>query len=290
MKFQFMRDHQQTHSVEMMARMFSVSRSGYYAWGRRARSKRERSEEELLGMISEIQEDVRYCYGSPRVTAELRKRGRRAGHNRVARLMRENGLGRRTRKRYRSTTDSNHGLKVAEDLLKREFSVSQRDKVWLSDISYIATAEGWLYLCVVIDLYSRKVVGWSMSTRLKTDLVLQALMMGLVRRKPPGGMIFHSDRGSQYCSHAFRRRLSRYRLRQSMSRRGDCWDNAPAESFFKTLKSELCGHRAFPSRRAARAAIFEYIEIFYNRVRLHSTLGYMTPSEYEECESQKLAS
>ncbi len=197
MKFQFMRDHQKTHSVEMMARLFSVSRSGYYAWGRRARSERERSEEELLAQISEIQERVRYRYGSPRVTAELRKQGKRIGHDRAARLMRENGLGRRIRKRYRSTTDSNHCLKVAVDLLQREFSVSQRDKVWLSDISYISTAEGWLYLCVVIDLYSRKAVGWSIGMRLKTDLVLQALMMGLVRRKPPEGMIFHSDRGSQ---------------------------------------------------------------------------------------------
>ncbi len=274
-----------------MARLFSVSRSGYYAWRVRARSERERSEEELLDLISEIQKGVRYRYGSPRVTVELRKHhGKRVGHNRVARLMRENGLGRRARKRYRSTTDSNHGLEVAEDLLKREFSVSSRNVAWLSDISYIATAEGWLYLCVVIDLYSRKVVGWSMSTRLKTDLVLQALMMALMRRKPPEGMIFHSDRGSQYCSHAFRGRLARYRLRQSMSRKGDCWDNAPAESFFKTLKTELCGDRAFQSRRTARVAIFEYIEVFYNRFRLHSTLGYMTPSEYEGCEGQRLAS
>ena len=194
------------------------------------------------------------------------------------------------RKRFRSTTDSNHGLKVVDDLIKREFDVASRNEAWLSDITYIATAEGWLYLCVVIDLFSRKVVGWSMSTRLKTDLVLQALMMGLMSRKPPEGMIFHSDRGSQYCSHAFRRRAQRHGLRQSMSRKGDCWDNAPAESFFKTLKSELCGHRAFRSRRAARAAIFEYIEVFYNRVRLHSTLGYLSPCEYEGCESQKLAS
>ena len=290
MKFRFIEDHQGAHSVGKMAKVLKISRSGYYAWRCRPLSERDQAQKQLKEEISVIQEYVKYRYGSPRVTEELKRRGYRVGHNRIARTMRENGLDRRPRKRFRSTTDSNHGLKVAGDLLKREFSVSSRNVAWLSDISYIATAEGWLYLCVVIDLYSRKVVGWSMSTRLKTDLVLQALMMALVRRKPPEGMIFHSDRGSQYCSHAFRRRLKRYRLRQSMSRKGDCWDNAPAESFFKTLKSELCGHQAFQSRRAARVAIFEYIEVFYNRVRLHSTLGYMTPSEYERCESQKLAS
>ena len=177
---------------------------------------------------------------------ELKRRGYGVGHNRVARLMGENGLGRRVRKRFRSTTDSNHGLKVAEDLLKREFDVALRNEAWLSDITYIATAEGWLYLCVVINLFSRKVGGWSMSSRLKTGLVLQAFIMALMRRKRPEGMIFHSDRGSQYCSHVFRRQVKRHGLRQSMSRKGDCWDNAPAESFFKTLKScrrPLCCER-----------------------------------------------
>ena len=290
MKFRFIEEHRGSHNVEKMAKVLRVSRSGYYAWRVRSSSERERVDEELLDEISQIQEHVRYRYGSPRVTVELNRRGYRAGHNRVARLMRENGLGRRVRKRFRSTTDSNHGLKVVEDLVNRQFNVASRNEAWLSDITYIATSEGWLYLCVVIDLFSRKVVGWSMSSRLKTDLVLQALMMGVMRRRPPKGMIFHSDRGSQYCSHAFRRRLQKYRLQQSMCRKGDCWDNAPAESFFKTLKSELCGHRAFRSRRFARAAIFEYIEVFYNRVRLHSTLGYLSPSEYEGLESQKLAS
>jgi len=276
--------------VGKMAKVLKISRSGYYAWRCRPLSERESTQKRLKEEISVIQEQMKYRYGSPRVTEELRRRGYQVGHNRVARIMRENGLGRQPRKRFRSTTNSEHGLEVAENLLNRKFNVAAANIVWVSDISYIATSQGWLYLCVVMDLYSRKVVGWSMSSRMKTDLVMQALMMALVRRKPPEGMIFHSDRGSQYCSHAFRRRLKRYRLRQSMSRKGDCWDNAPAESFFKTLKSELCGHQAFQSRRAARAAIFEYIEVFYNRVRLHSTLGYMTPSEYEECESQRLAS
>jgi len=289
MKFRFMKEHQEFHAVEMMARLFEVSRSGYYAWKHRMKSKREREDVILLNEMKKIQEEVKYRYGSPRVTAELKRRGFRGGKNRIARLMRENRLGRRAKKRFRSTTKSNHGKPVAENLLNREFSVDQPNKVWVSDISYIATAEGWLYLCVFIDLFSRKVVGWSMSTRLQSEFVLQALMMGIVSRKPPEGLIVHSDRGSQYCSNLVRRRLERYGHIQSMSRKGDCWDNAPAESFFKTLKEELCGHRSYQSRREARTAIFEYIEVFYNRVRLHSTLGYSTPDEYERIQGRKAA-
>ena len=232
---------------------------------------------------------MKYRYGSPRVTEELRRRGYRVGHNRIARIMKENRLGRRPRKRCRSTTNSEHGLSVSENLLDRKFEVAAANRVWVSDIVYVATSEGWLYLCVVIDLYSRKVVGWSMSSRLKTDLVLQALMMGLLRRKPPAGLIFHSDRGSQYCSHDFKKLLEKNEIRQSMSRKGDCWDNAPCESYFKTLKIELSGGEAFPSRKAASTAIFEYIEVFYNRVRLHSSLGYLTPEEYEELGRQEIA-
>ena len=289
MKFRFMEKQKGTHTVEMMARIFTVSRSGYYAWRKRPCSDRERMDDEFLEEIFEIQESVKYRYGSPRVTAELKRRGYRIGHNRVARLMRENGLGRRLRKRFRSTTDSKHGFPVAANLLNREFAVAKPNQVWASDITFVATSEGWLYLCVVIDLYSRKVIGWALSTRLKTDLVMQALLMALMNRKPPAGMMFHSDRGSQYCSHEFRRKLGRYKIHQSMSRKGNCWDNAPLESFFKTLKSELCGHRAFRNRKAARAAIFEYIEVFYNRVRLHSTLGYLTPEEYDRKNDRKAA-
>lgn len=281
MKFRYMEEHRKSHSVEMMARILGVSRGGYYAWSSRGRSDRSREEERLLDEITAIQEESKYRYGSPRVMEALARRGYRVGHNRVARLMRENGLGARRRRRSRSTTDSNHGLPVAENLLNREFDVAQTNRVWVSDLSYIATAEGWLYLCVVIDLYSRKVVGWSMSRRMKTDLVLQAFMMACMRRKPAAGLIFHSDRGSQYCSGAFRGRIRRYRFHQSMSRKGDPWDNAVVESYFKTLKSELCGHRASKNRQEARTAIFEYIEVFYNRMRLHSTLGYRSPVEYE---------
>jgi transposase InsO family protein len=281
MKFRFIAQQREAHSVAKVARILGVSRGGYYAWRSRARSERTRAQEELVGRIEGIQQEVKYRYGSPRMTCELRRRGVRVGHNRVARLMHQEGLGARRRKRFRSTTDSKHSLPVAENLVNRGFQVAGANRVWVSDITYIPTAEGWLYLCTILDLHSRKVVGWSMSPRINSDLVVQALMMAVMGRRPPKGLIFHSDRGSQYCSHAFRRWTNRYGMRQSMSRKGDCWDNAPAESFFKTLKGELYGHRAFRSRQEARTAIFEYIEVFYNRVRLHSSLGYMSPVDYE---------
>jgi putative transposase len=281
MKFGFIERHREAHSVAKVAKVLGVSRGGYYAWRLRSRSQRARGSEQLVKRIEEIQGEVKYRYGSPRMTHELRRRGVRVGHNRVAALMRQEGLGARCKRRFRSTTDSKHSLPVAENLLNRDFQVGEANRIWLSDISYIPTAEGWLYLCTILDLHSRKVVGWSMSPRLRSDLVVQALIMAVLGRRPPKGLIFHSDRGSQYCSHAFRRWTRRYGMRQSMSRKGDCWDNAPAESFFKTLKGELYGHRAFGSHQEARTAIFEYIELFYNRLRLHSSLGYRSPAEYE---------
>jgi len=232
--------------------------------------------------IRRIQESKKYRYGSPRITRELWGQGRVVGENRVARLMRENGLGARPKRRFRVTTDSSHRQQVAENLLQRRFEVAGRDVAWVSDLTYIATAEGWMYLAVVMDLYSRKIVGWSMSSRMSTDLVLRAFMMAALRRRPPRGLIFHSDRGSQYSSRAFAKALDRRGIVRSMSRRGDCWDNAPAESFFKTLKSELIAKRIYPTRRRARAEIFQYIEVFYNRQRRHSSLDYMTPVEFEE--------
>ncbi len=289
MKFRYMEEQRKSHSVEMMAGVLGVSRGGYYAWRGRPQSERGRVDGELMEGIRLIQERVKYRYGSPRVTEELKRRGHRVGHNRVARLMREKGLGARLRKRFRSTTNSKHGLPVAVNLLKRDFEAPRADHTWLSDLSYIPTAQGWLYLCSIIDLYSRKVVGWSLGTRMRTELVLQALMMALMRRRPAKGLIFHSDRGSQYCSHAFGECTGLYGIRQSMSGKADPWDNAPMESFFKTLKSELCGGKAFGSRDEARTAIFEYIEVFYNRMRLHSSLGYLTPVEYEQVKSRKAA-
>jgi len=289
MKFRVIEEHRGIHGVGKVARILGVSRGGYYAWRGRPQSERDRVDGELVEEIRTIQERVEYRYGSPRVTEELKRIGHRVGHNRVARLLREKGLGARPEKRYRSTTDSKHDLPVAQDLLNRVFEVPRADHTWVSDLSYIPTAQGWLYLCSIMDLYSRKVVGWSLSTTMTTEFVLQALMMALMRRKPPKGLIFHSDRGSQYCSHVFRERTGLYGIRQSMSSKGDPWDNAPMESFFKTLKSELCGGKAFRSREEARTAIFEYIEVFYNRMRLHSSLGYLTPVEYEQVKGRRAA-
>lgn len=289
MKYRFIEQQREAHNVAKVARILGVSRGGYYAWRSRAPSERTRQQEQLVGKIKAIQEEVKYRYGSPRITRELKRRGVGVGHNRVARLMALNGLGARGKMRFRSTTDSAHSLPVAENLLNRAFEVAEANKVWVSDITYIPTAEGWLYLCTVMDLHSRKIVGWSMSRRMKSELVVQALIMAMVRRRPPKGLIFHSDRGSQYCSHVFRRWTQRWGIRQSMSGKGDCWDNAPAESFFKTLKSELYGHRAFRSRQEAHTVPFEYIEVFYNRVRLHSSLGYLPPVEYERLSGLKAA-
>lgn len=287
MKYRFIEEQRRYHRVGKMAAVLGVSRAGYYAWKKRPQSARGRKEAMLVELIKAIQKRARYRYGSPRITSQLAREGFQVGHNRVARVVREHRLGRRRRKRFRSTTNSAHKLPVAKNLVNRHFEVAKPNRVWSSDITYIATAEGWLYLCVVIDLYSRKVIGWAMSRRMKAKLVVQALLMALMRRRWPRGVIFHSDRGCQYCSRAVRKRIETHGLVQSMSRKGDCWDNAPSESFFNTLKSELCGERAFRTRAEAQAAIFGYIEIFYNRQRLHSTLGYVPPAEYEEARGQK---
>lgn len=290
MKYEFIEQQRRYHRVEKMARVLNVSRSGYYAWRRREASCRAREDEQLTELIAEIQEHhAKYRYGSRRMTRALRARGRYVGRSRVARLMRENGLNARRRKKYRVTTMSAHKHSVADNLVDRQFRPEAPNTVWASDLTYIATAEGWLYLCVVIDLFSRRVVGWAMSRRLGTRMALQALWMAITGRGNPRSVIFHSDRGVQYASRRFRRVLRSRGFLQSMSRKGDCWDNACVESFFKTLKSELIGTTIFESRAAAERAIFEYIEAFYNRVRLHSTLGYMSPAQFEEESGRKAA-
>ena len=282
MIYRFMDDQRRFHRVEMMAGVLEVSRSGYFQWRHRQVTNREKSNKKLRNKIKQIQKKAKWRYGSPRVTQQLRKRGIKVGENRVARIMRAEGLNRRRRKKFRVTTKSAHKHAPAPNLLDRQFSVATANRVWISDLTYLATAEGWLYLCVILDLYSRRVVGWSMSESLATDMVLRAFWMAVNSRRPPEGLIFHSDRGVQYASGSFRRALVSCRMRQSMSRRGDCWDNACAESFFGSLKSELIEDMIFPTRREAKSAIFEYIEAFYNRQRLHSTLGYCSPAEYEE--------
>jgi putative transposase len=283
MKYRVMVEQRGAHSVGKMAEVLGVSRSGYHGWLSRPESRREKAEGELTEEIREIQRGARRRYGSPRVTAALRRAGRRVGRNRVARIMRANDLQARPKRRFRVTTKASASLPVAANVLARNFVVATVNTVWVSDITYIATTEGWLYLAVVMDLCSRRIVGWSMSSRLSTELVLRALWMAVLSRRPPKGLAFHSDRGCQYASRAFRGALNHCEMIQSMSRKGDCWDNAPSEAFFKTLKTELMdGGKAFSSRQEAKAAIFEYVEVFYNRKRLHSSLGNLTPVEVEE--------
>ena len=282
MKYRFIDEQRGIHRVERMAEVLGVSRAGYYAWLRRPESERDGANTDLAERIRQIQDRVKYRYGAPRITAQLARDGSRVGHNRVAQVMRDNKLQARPQRRYRSTTKASESAVPAENVLGRGFVVSTTNTVWVSDITYIATAEGWLYLATVLDLCSRRVVGWAMSSRLSTDLILRAFWMAVLIRRPPKGLLFHSDRGSQYTSRALRTALHRCQIVQSMSRKGNCWDNAPSEAFFSTLKTELMDGKAFASRQAARAAIFEYMEVFYNRQRLHSSLGNVTPVEYEE--------
>lgn len=282
MIFRFMSDHQAEFPIAIMCCVFQVSRSGYYAWSTRPESRRSRENRELAQEIAEIHRESNGIYGSPKVHGELRRRGKRHGKNRVARLMRKDGLYAKTKRKFRVTTDSNHNQPVAPNLLNREFNPARPNQAWVSDITYIWTAEGWLYLAVIMDLYSRTIVGWSMAERMTRELVMDALVLAAKRRNPPRGMLHHSDRGSQYASEDFQELLLKYGMICSMSRTGNCWDNAPAESFFSILKRELVFHNRYQSRAQARQSIFDYIERFYNRRRIHASLGYVTPIEFEE--------
>lgn len=271
------------YPVALMCRALDVSRSGYYAWKTRPPSKREQENEQLKTKIAEVHHDSRGTYGSPRVHAELVAQGFEVGRNRIARIMREEGILGRRKPRFRRTTDSNHKLPVAENVLAREFMTDAPDRAWVADITYVWTAQGWLYLAVIIDLYSRRVVGWSMADNMRKELVLDALTAALGSRVPSEyGLVFHSDRGSQYASGDYQVALDANGITCSMSRRGNCWDNAVAESFFSTLKTELVHNMLFVSRDSARNVIAEWIEVFYNGKRRHSTLGYATPREAEE--------
>jgi putative transposase len=281
-RFAFVAAEQANHAVTTLCRIVGASVSGFYARLRAIPATRTRAEAEaeLRGHIGRIFTAGRRVYGAPRVHAELRREGRRHSRRRVARLMREMGLAaRRERRRAPRTTDSRHDLPVAPNLLDRHFAVERPDAVWLADISYLPTGEGWLYLAAIEDLATREIVGWSMADHLRADLCTDALVMALQRRRPGPGLVHHSDRGVQYASGPYRRVLGRHGIRQSMSRRGNCLDNAPMESFFASLKKERVHHARFRTRAEARAAVFDYIEIFYNRQRLHSVLGYRTPAE-----------
>ena len=264
-----------------MCRVFSVSRSGYYRWRGRPESRRAIENRRLDARIKTIYEKSKRRYGSPKIADELNDMGVAVSKNRVARRMRAAGLRSVIRRKYRATTDSKHSHPVADNLLQRDFTASSPDKVWVSDITYIATTGGWLYLTVFIDLFSRMVVGWALSSSLSTDMVLTALQRAIRDRRPGAGLIIHSDRGVQYACKDFRKVLGKHGFVQSMSRKGDCWDNAVAESFFGIIKSELIHREHFKGPQDTLKAIFEYIEIFYNRKRKHSTLGYKTPEQFE---------
>jgi putative transposase len=281
-KFQFIHDHSRRFQVRMMCRVLAISPSGYYAWLKRGESRRVREDRRLLVEIKAIHRQSRGTYGSPRVHAELNGRQMHHGRNRVARLMRENGIRAKQKRKFKATTNSKHSRPVAPNLLERDFTADMPDRKWLADITYIPTREGWLYLAAILDLYSKLIVGWSLSKRMTKDLVLKALEMAVGRRRPLPGLIHHSDRGSQYASEKYQEALCDHRMICSMSRKGDCWDNAPMESWFHTLKTELIYHRDYQTRRQAERDIFEYIEVFYNRSRRHSGLGYMTPAQYEK--------
>ncbi len=282
MKYAFIQAHQATFSVSRMCRVFGVSRSGFYEWLSRPESAHKQADRCLAGEIKQTFEENRQTYGTRRIQDALRDQGQRVSRDRIGRLMAQQGLRCKTRRRFRATTNSNHRLPVAPNHLNRQFQAAEPDRAYVGDITYVATGEGWLYLAVFLDLFSRQVVGWAMSAWMTADLVVDALRMARWRRRPGKGLLVHSDRGSQYASGRFQALLSEHGYVCSMSRKGNCWDNAPAESFFHTLKTELIHHRRFETREQAKQEIFEYIEVFYNRQRKHSTLGYRTPVEFDQ--------
>jgi putative transposase len=278
-RYAFVRDHRAQFPVRLLCAAVSVSRSGFYRWLRHPVGRRQARREALLACIRRIHQRSRGVYGSPRVQRALALEGPAPCRNTVAAVMKAHGLRGGARPRRVRTTVPRPA--VAGDLLGRRFGAEARDRVWTSDITYLRTGEGHLYLAGVMDLFSRRVVGWSMATHLRQELVIDAVTMAISRRRPAAGLILHSDRGSQYTSGAFRRLLARHRIRQSMSRAGDCYDNAPTESLWSTLKRELAHQRPFATRGHARTAVFQYIEVFYNRRRLHSRLGYLSPEAFE---------
>jgi len=277
------------HKVSVLCRVLELSRSGYHKWAKAKPSQRKRENSRLAAEIRGIHRTSRERYGSPRIHAELTARGKLVGKKRVARIMRENGIKARPKRKFRLTTDSAHALPVAPNLLDRNFSASAPNQAWVGDITYVWTLEGWMYLAVLIDLHSRAVVGWALSERMTRQLVLDALAMAIARRRPGSDLLHHTDRGSQYASAEYRAALQAHGIVCSMSRKGNCWDNAVAESFFATLKKELVHEMVFFSRAIARAHLFEFIEVFYNRQRRHSALNYMTPAYFELARSPQLA-
>lgn len=280
MRYEFIQRQAARFSVRRMCTVLEVSRGGFYDWLHRSSSQREQEDRRLTAHIRSIFREYRGCYGSPRIHLQLRRRGIHCSRKRVARLMRQEGLKARRRRRYRVTTQAAEGHAVAPNLLDRRFTVTSTDEVWVGDLTYLWASEGWLYLAALMDLCSRRIVGWAASDTIDDDLTLRALDSALEHRRPSASLLHHSDRGSQYTSGDYQDRLREHGFQVSMSRKGDCWDNAPMESFFSTLKMELGD--CFSSRAAARTALFDYIEVFYNRRRMHSSLDHQSPVEFEQ--------
>ena len=282
MKYVFVREHREAFPIDLMCRALGVGSSGFYAWLKRPESPRRRDNLRLLTEIKAVYRRSRKTYGSPRIYAELNETGHTCSRYRVARLMRQHGIVSKHKKKFRVTTNSAHSFPIAKNLLRREFNVARPGQCWVSDITYIPTLEGWLYLAITLDLFHRKVIGWSMGRWITRQLAIDALNMAIKNGGLKLGLIHHSDRGVQYASNEFRAGLKTNDIKCSMSRKGDCWDNAVAESFFHTLKVELIHGKTYNTRQEAKTAIFEYIEVFYNRQRRHSYLGYLSPDEYEK--------
>ena len=275
------RRHEGQHPVALMCRVLDVSRSGYYDWRDRPPGARQEANTRLAADVHRVYAEHKGRSGAPRITKQLRDEGQTVGKNRVAGVMRAERLRAKAARKYKATTNSNHNLPVAPNLLEQNFTATSPNQKWVSDITCVWTAEGWLYLAVVLDLYSRRVVGWAMSERMTAGLVCEALTMALWRRKMPTGVIVHSDRGSQYCSGDYQHLLLCHKLLCSMSKKGDCYDNAAMESWNHSLKVEAIHGERFATREAAKAQVFEYIEVYYNRKRLHSRLGYLSPEAFE---------
>lgn len=282
MRYRFISVEKANYPITILCKVMRVARSGYYAWVSCGKSARQRANEELIDLVKEIHADSDETFGTRRMAEALRDRGIKFGRQRARTLMRLAGVAVKRRRKFKVTTDSKHKLPVAPNLLDRNFKVDRPNRAWVSDISYVWTSEGWLYLAVVIDLFSRQVVGWSMGRCIKKELVIDAFTMAFWRRRPEKGLIFHSDRGSQYCSHEFQKLLKKYGAISSMSRKGNCWDNAPAESFFASLKKDRVYFKRYKTREEARRDIVDYLEMFYNNRRLHSYLGYVSPRQFEE--------
>jgi transposase InsO family protein len=280
-KFQFIAEKVATFPVRAMCRALQVSAAGFYASRTRPRSDHSRLDERLAVEIEAVHEVNRGVYGSPRVAMELRFQGRRVSTKRVARIMKEKGLRGKRRRPYRTTTDSRHAVNIAPNLVARDFTAQRPNEVWVTDVTAVFTGAGWLYLAAILDLFSRAVVGWATSSTNDTELALEALEQAVRQRRPPVGLVHHSDRGSPYASHDYVARLKQLGMVASMSRKGDCWDNAVAESFFASLKGEHLDHDWYPAPAAAHGAIADYVDSFYNPQRRHSTLGYFSPNEFE---------